>query len=113
MEKLISISSPIPDPKHDSTQQIIDSVAPNRPGIIFFWDRAGVFWFVEGTDNIKAHLTLIRTVAGHPRRQGVKFAFEEWSDETERTKRLQRTKRLHFVIDHNNPSGQERIQHSA
>ena|ERR1700719_2599385 len=105
MEKL-SIYGAIPGERYDSIQETIKRIAPGSPGIIFFWDNANVFWFVEEADDIEAHLTMIRTVQGHPRRQGVKFAFEAWDDSAERRKRL------HFVIDHYNPSGQKPGTHN-
>jgi hypothetical protein len=98
---LSSITAPLPSIRYASTEDEIERVAPHGPGIIFFWDKRGDFWFVQPQADIKSYLLLIRGTAGHVCRQGVEFAFEEWPDP------IARESRWHYALDHLRPTGQQ------
>jgi hypothetical protein len=97
----MTFSDPLPESRHPSTEDTIKRVAPKKPGIVFFWDKGGDFWFVELTEDIHGLLMSIRENPSHPRRQGIEFAFEVWLDSKEREARW------HYVLYHFKPTGQD------
>lgn len=95
----IDIESRLPEERYPSTEDVIERFAPNEPGVVFFWDKAGHFWFAAQTED-KAILLSIRSDPSDSRRQATEFAFEVWFNPKDCDARWR------YVVDRLKPTGQ-------
>ena len=73
---------------------------PHAAGVLLLWDNNRRFWSVRVADDLHKLIFMIERLPSHQLRQGVYFAYEEWSDP------IQRKKRADWILEKHCPTSQ-------
>jgi hypothetical protein len=73
---------------------------PHAAGVLLLWDINRRFWNVQEADDLHKLIFMIERRPSHRFRQGVYFAYEEWSNP------IQRKRRADWILEKHYPTSQ-------